>query len=195
MQTLENDADKEASGPLAIIQAVINTRSSRTRPDEWHTPEQVRAWLLQRRLLAGETPLSQGDLRRLLEVREALRELLRGNNGMPVAPEAIEALNHLAKHAPLVVHFRQDGQAELIPDIEGIDGVISTLLGIVFTALADGTWTRLKVCHNERCQKAFYDHSKNRSGTWCSMAKCGSRVKASTYRQRQQKGMEGKIAP
>ena len=48
------------------------------------------------------------------------------------------ALNHLAKHAPLLVHFRQDGLAELIPDIEGIDRVISTLLGIVFTALAAG---------------------------------------------------------
>ena len=41
MQTLERDADKEASGPLAIIQAVINTRYSRTRPDEWNSPEQV----------------------------------------------------------------------------------------------------------------------------------------------------------
>ena len=190
MQTLERDADKEASGPLAIIQAVINTRYSRTRPDEWNSPEQVRAWLIHRQLLARETPLSQGDQRRMIEVREALRGLLRGNNGMSVAPEPIEALNHLAKHAPLVVHFRQDGQAELAPDIEGIDGAISFLLGIVFTALADGTWTRLKICRNERCQKAFYDSSKNRSGAWCSMATCGSRVKARTYRQRRQKGME-----
>ncbi len=118
MQTLERDADKEASGPLAIIQAVINTRYSRTRPDEWNSPEQVRAWLIHRQLLARETPLSQGDQRRMIEVREALRGLLRGNNGMSVAPETIEALNHLAKHAPLVVHFRQDGQAELAPDIE-----------------------------------------------------------------------------
>jgi hypothetical protein len=43
---LESDVNKEASGPLAIIQAVINTRYSRTRLDEWNNPEQVRAWLL-----------------------------------------------------------------------------------------------------------------------------------------------------
>ncbi len=55
---------------------------------------------------------------------------------------------------------------------------------IVFTAMTDGTWARLKTCRNERCQKAFYDTSKNRSGAWCSMAGCGSRFKARAYRHR-----------
>ncbi len=187
---LERDIDRDASEPLALIQAVLNTRYGRTRPDDWKSPEQVRAWLIQHRLLAGEKPLSQGDQRRLIEMREALRGLLSGNSDLPVAPEHIETLNHLARHAPLIVHLSQDGRTELAPDIEGIDGAISFLFGIVFTAMVDGSWTRLKVCRNEHCQKAFYDHSKNRSGTWCAMAKCGSRVKAHTYRQRRQKEMD-----
>lgn len=187
MQLVESDADKGAPESLALIQAVVNTRYGRTRADDWHNPEQVREWLICNQLLAKETPLSQGDQRRLIEVREALRGLLRRNNSMSVANEHIEALNHLAKHAPLIVRFRQDGQAHLIPDIEGVDRVICILLGIVFTAMTEGTWTRLKVCRNEPCQKAFYDSSKNHSGAWCDMATCGSRIKARTYRQRQQK--------
>jgi predicted RNA-binding Zn ribbon-like protein len=190
MRTVERNADRETPEPLALIQAVVNTRYGRTRADDWQSPEQVRAWLIHHRLLARETPVLQGDQRRLIEVREALRGLLRGNNGKPADPEQVETLNHIAKHAPLIVHFRQDGSAKLVPDIEGVDGVISLLLGIVFVAMADGTWTRLKVCRNERCQKAFYDSSRNHSGTWCAMAKCGSRVKARTYRQRQQKRVE-----
>lgn len=186
MRTVKRDADRGTPEPLALIQAVVNTRYGRTRPDDWRSPEQLREWLIHNQLLARETPLSQGDQRRLIEVREALRGLLYSNNGMPVAPEHIETLNHIAKHAPLIIHFRQDGQTNLVPDIEGVDGVTSLLLGIVFTAMADGTWTRLKACRNERCQKAFYDSSKNRSGTWCAMATCGSRIKARTYRQRQQ---------
>ncbi|HKC76276.1 MAG TPA: CGNR zinc finger domain-containing protein [Chloroflexota bacterium] len=43
---------------------------------------------------------------------------------------------------------------------------------------------RLKICRNETCRWAFYDYSKNRSGAWCTMAVCGSRSKARTYRQR-----------
>jgi predicted RNA-binding Zn ribbon-like protein len=30
----------------------------------------------------------------------------------------------------------------------------------------------------------LYDVSKNRSGTWCTMAMCGNRLKAQAYRQR-----------
>lgn len=186
MQTEEKETNKEAPEPLALIQAVVNTRYGRTRADAWQTPEQVRAWLIEHHLLAKELPLSQGDQRRLLEVREALRSLLRGNNGMSIASDAVETLNHIAKHAPLTVHFSQDGQANLRPDIEGVDGIISFLLALVFTSITDGSWTRLKVCRNEPCQKAFYDTTKNRSGTWCAMATCGSRLKARAYRQRQQ---------
>ena len=48
--------------------------------------------------------------------------------------------------------------------------------------MADGTWRRLKACREDTCQWAFYDRSKNRSGTWCSMAVCGNRAKARAYR-------------
>lgn len=185
MEIKEDVVEKGTQEPLALLLAVVNTHYGRTRPDDWHSLEQVRTWLIDHRLLSREAPLTQGDQRRLIEVREALRGLLRGNNGVPVAPEHTETLNHIAKYAPLIVQFRQEGQANLVPDIEGVDGVIGFLLGIVFTAMTDGSWARLKACRNERCQKAFYDTSKNHSGTWCAMAKCGSRVKARAYRQRQ----------
>ncbi|HEV2869799.1 MAG TPA: CGNR zinc finger domain-containing protein, partial [Actinomycetota bacterium] len=32
----------------------------------------------------------------------------------------------------------------------------------------------------------FYDHSTNRSGTWCTMSVCGNRRKARAYRRRHQ---------
>src|SRR5579863_3881106 len=136
MQTITKAADRETPEPLALILAVVNTRYGRTRADDWHSPEQVREWLLHHRLLASEIAVSQGDQRRLIEVREALRGLLRGNNGVAVASEHIETLNHMAKHASLIVRLRPDGTARLVPDIEGVDGVIGLLLGIVYTAMA-----------------------------------------------------------
>ena len=193
MKTLESIASRITPEPLAIIEAVVNTRYGRVHADEWATPTQLRDWLLRHQLLANETPLTRGDQRRMIEAREALRGLLGSNNAMPLAAEHIETLNHIARHAPVVVHFRQDGLAELAPDIEGIDGVISSLLAIVYTAMIDGTWMRLKICRNEPCEKAFYDTSKNHSGSWCSMAKCGSRIKARAYRQRQQKQDEEQL--
>ncbi len=186
METIEHNVDRRVPASLEIIQDVVNTRYGRTRPDDWKSLEQLQIWLIQHQLLTDGVRLTQGDHRRMIEVRESLRALLRANNAQPLAPEHVETLNHIAKHAPLQVHFQLEGQANLVPDIDGIDGVIGFLLGVVYSSMSNGTWSRLKVCRNERCQKAFYDHSKNHSGSWCSMATCGSRDKARAYRKRQQ---------
>ena len=56
------------------------------------------------------------------------------------------------------------------------------MTAISLTAMLDGSWLRLKVCRN--CEWSFYDNSKNRSGSWCSMQLCGNRLKTRAYRTR-----------
>jgi predicted RNA-binding Zn ribbon-like protein len=108
--------------------------------------------------------------------RDALRAVLVDKRD----PEAIAALNTAARQARLGVTFGADGAARL----EG-DGLVASLLAIIARAQADGTWSRMKACAAEDCRWAFYDRSRNRSRTWCSMAECGNRAKARTYRARQ----------
>ena len=43
----------------------------------------------------------------------------------------------------------------------------------------------MKACRNERCRWVFYDHSRNHTGTWCSMRICGNRHKVRAHRARQ----------
>jgi predicted RNA-binding Zn ribbon-like protein len=186
MTIVDEEQSKVAPGPLALVQALVNTRYGHKRRThlELTNPEQLRAWLVVHNLLAEDTAITEGDFRRVLLLREALRRLLRANTipEEPVVQDDI--LNHLASNAPLTVRFHHDKAPTLEPDIAGVDGMLARLVGIVFTAMTDGSWGRLKVCRNDRCQKAFYDTSKNHSGTWCSMAGCGSRFKARTYRHR-----------
>jgi predicted RNA-binding Zn ribbon-like protein len=104
--------------------------------------------------------------------REALRGLLARD------PDAIAALNDAS--ASLRVRFDPDGTARL----EG-DGLIASMLAIIARAQADGTWERMKACRADDCRWAFYDRSRNRSRTWCSMRECGNRAKARSYRARQ----------
>jgi hypothetical protein len=186
MSAIPEEQNKAAPGQLALIQDFVNTQYGQARRAhvELTNPEQLRAWLVAHRLLADGIAVTEGDFRRILQVREALRGFLRMNNDFEDAPLQVELLNTLAGNAPLTVRFQRDGLPMLEPDIAGVDGVIAHLVGIVFTSMIDGTWGRLKACRNERCQKAFYDTSKNRSGAWCSMSGCGSRFKARVYRQR-----------
>ena len=193
MTTRNEEQSKAAPGPLALVQALVNTQYGQGRHAhvELTSPEQLRVWLVAHRLLADGTPVTQGDFRRVLLLREALRSLLRANNETGMLASPIDVFNRLASDAPLTVRLHHDGLPTLEPDISGVDGALARLVGMVFTAMTDGTWARLKACRNDRCQKAFYDTSKNRSGTWCSMAGCGSRLKARAYRHRRTASREG----
>jgi predicted RNA-binding Zn ribbon-like protein len=123
-------------------------------------PAQLCDWLVAYGLLSEGTPVTAGDLRRFQELREAIRSLLRANSHTQVNAEQISTLNHLASNSPLKVHFHGNAQVALVPDIGGVDGALARILGIVFSAMRDHSWSRLKACRNERCQKAFYDTSK-----------------------------------
>jgi predicted RNA-binding Zn ribbon-like protein len=101
---------------------------------------------------------------------------------------ALATLNEVAAGAQLLVRFDERGQTVLEPAGAGAEAALGELLAIVFRSMAEGTWDRLKACRAETCQWAFYDRSKNRSATWCSMEVCGNRAKARAYRARQKAG-------
>ncbi|HEX8929162.1 MAG TPA: CGNR zinc finger domain-containing protein, partial [Actinomycetota bacterium] len=111
--------------------------------------------------------------------------MLRANDGHQIDPAAVEVLNRAAGELPLQLRFSADGEPDLGPLPDGVRGALATMLASLALAKARGTWSRLKVCSADTCQWAFYDHSKNRSGRWCSMQVCGNRTKTRAYRARQ----------
>jgi predicted RNA-binding Zn ribbon-like protein len=183
--TPAEDHPKAAPGELNHIRRFVNTLDLEDRSDDIATPAALRDWLAERDLMDDRARLTDADVRQAHAVREALRKLLLANNGDPVDPAAVETVNAAAKGAELQVRFGDDGSARLEPVRAGIDAAIGRLLAIAFRAMADGTWPRLKACaYHDRCEWAFYDWSKNRTGTWCDMAVCGNRAKAKAYRER-----------
>jgi predicted RNA-binding Zn ribbon-like protein len=174
-----------APGPLFLIQEFVNTYDVEDAADDLASPEVLRAWLAERKLVGSAEPISGADLNRAAEVREALRALLLANSGEPLDRGAVESLNIASRNARLVVRFDEDGGTHLEPDASGVDGALGRLLAIVYAAMEEETWPRLKACREDTCMYAFYDHSKNRSGAWCTMRVCGNRNKARAYRQRQ----------
>ncbi len=177
--------DQPAPGDLALIERFVNTADLETGADALGSPEQLGAWLREAGLTEWGDAFDESGRERVLAVREALRSLLRANHGEPADPVAIAVLDGAARQARMVVAFDAGGNARLAPAGRGVDGVVAGLLGIVARAQAEGTWSRLKACPAEACGFAFYDRSRNRSRTWCTMSVCGNRAKARTYRARQ----------
>ena len=128
--------------------------------------------------------LAEGDLARAVAVREALRNVLEAHHGEVPDPRDLELLNAAAAAAPVKVVLDAGGAATLSAAAHGLEAGLSRLFAIIECASWEGAWTRLKVCPEETCRAAFYDHSRNRSGTWCDMAVCGNRNKARAFRRR-----------
>lgn len=180
---------KEAPGDLAVVREFVNTLDIDEGTDELGDPGALAAWLSARGLLGEGVEASAADLRRATWLREALRELLLSNNDKrPVPADAARVLDDVAARARPRLRVDADGSARLEAEGRGVDGALGRLLVIVYRAMEADTWPRLKACREDTCKWAFYDHSKNRSGHWCSMEVCGSRHKARLYRQRRRSG-------
>lgn len=183
---MEPEVIQRAPGELEFVRLFVNSTNIEAGYDEMGDTEGMGAWLRAHALLEVNTVLDEADARRVRATREALRAVLRGHNGMDVRDDAWAVLNDALAHARLTPLIHADERLRLEPLTGGVDGALGRILAAVCAAIADGTWARLKACRNAGCQWIFYDASKNRSATWCSMAICGSRSKARAYRRRRQ---------
>ena len=184
----ETTPEKRAPEPLRLVQQFVNSADLEEGKEDLDTPAALGDWLRARDLLRSGKEISGADHRRALAVREGLRAMLAAHNGGTPDPAAVKRLEEAAGHASLRPSFPPGESPRLIPACQGVSGALAQLLGIVAASAADGSWGRLKACADDGCQWAFYDHSKNRSGRWCSMSTCGNQQKARSYRERLRKG-------
>ena len=179
-------AETRASDDIELVSSFVNTlEKNSSRPDEesLDSPEALRRWMDEQGIPAGGD-LEPRDLERAIEFREALRLLLLTNNGVELDAEALRGLREAADAGLIRVEIEKDGQAFPRPAEEGVSALFARLLAAVADIQCAGTWERLKACAAEDCQWAFYDTSRNRSRTWCSMEVCGNRAKTRAYRAR-----------
>ncbi len=179
---MEPGGRRPAPGDLRVVQAFVNTTNWERGTDELESPEGLADWLVREGLCAGRPRVDEEELRLAIELREALRALLRANNGEALDPVVPGVLRRIACDAHLIVDFAEDGSPHLEPTEGDIRGAFARILAVVERAAVDGSWARLKACKEDVCQWAFYDRSKNRSSRWCAMSVCGTRAKMRTYR-------------
>jgi predicted RNA-binding Zn ribbon-like protein len=180
---------RPAPGVLAIVQSFINSHYDlevNRGADLLASARGLRDWLLERELIEAAARVGADDLARALTAREALRDLARGNAGSV----ATEALNRAAAGAGVELRFTDDGPRFVRPPRAEVPAAIGLILAYAAGAMIEGTWERLKICPGDHCGWAFYDHSRNRTGRWCSMSVCGGRAKARAHYRRHQQGGE-----
>jgi len=164
------DVPNAAPEPLLLVQRFVNTVNCESGHD-W-----LEDWLAEESITG--TP---DELDRARDVREAIRELLYENNRQRGQGDPRAVLTAAADAASLSLDF---AKPDLVVRAPGVTGAVGRVLAVSFLAMLDGSWSRLKCCRNHHCRWSFYDYSKNRSASWCSMQLCGNRTKTRAYRAR-----------
>jgi predicted RNA-binding Zn ribbon-like protein len=169
------------------VRRFVNTNDEEGGNERFADPAALRAWLTEAGLLDPSAPVGDAGLARALELREAVRCLLLAHNGLDGGDDhATDKVNRAAARARLRPVLGEDGTIRLVPESTGLDAALGRIVGAIHAGVAEGTWPRLKACERDSCRWAFYDHSKNRAGRWCTMEVCGNREKSlRAYRRRQ----------
>ena len=171
----------EAPGRLGLVEDFVNSVEMPDGEDELADAARTRAWLERHGVTV--TAVDESERAGLVELREALRDLLEGNACGSVPPDAVDRVMRQLNGAALGAVISPEG-AELVAAGAGVTAFIGELAAAMVSATMEGTWRRLKVCRSEDCRWAFYDSSKNARRSWCSMRVCGCRSKSRAYRAR-----------
>jgi predicted RNA-binding Zn ribbon-like protein len=176
--------DRDAApGRLVVIQELANSFDVRRGRDDLAGPRDAAGWLRARGMLGPRLAVTAEDLARLHGLREALRRMCLANNGAELSGADIDTLNAVVRDSDIRPAFTVHG-VDLDVMSSGAMRALGQIVGIVYEAIRDGTWGRLKACPEDACNYTFYDTSRNGSRVWCSMAGCGSKVKMRAYRAR-----------
>jgi predicted RNA-binding Zn ribbon-like protein len=174
-----------APGSLRLIQALVNTLNAETGRDLLGTAAEAGRWLAAARLTPAAARLTGAQHGALVELREAIRQVLGGHAEHRDDPEAAGRLTMALACCRLALAVNPAGGVRLVSaDHDPFSRVVGEIAMAIATAAAAGTWGRLKCCPGPRCGWAFYDRSASSRSRWCSMQVCGARAKMRAYRGR-----------
>lgn len=180
LRSLLRTDGKPAPGRLVIVQGFLNTWSDELGIEDFDTAQSAGKWLRSTDLWFSQKNPSKVDLEELRTFRAKLRHFIRDQNAI----KQIEPFDRFVSEVDFKIAFGNKGEPSLSVQNTGVGYIIGTIAAIILESTFDGTWSRLKVCELDSCGWAYYDHSKNQSGRWCSMKTCGSRHKAREYLKR-----------
>ncbi|MGA5117611.1 CGNR zinc finger domain-containing protein [Streptomyces pseudogriseolus] len=184
---------RPAPGGLALVQELLNTRAIPPHGEDVLADEEGGGrWLRDVTAAWAETqgwpgPSGEprpGDLKRVRALRERLAALVTGE-AEPV-------------RAPMDVSLRpgldEAGRVALVPVGSPGEWLEASVWAQVLLAQTDGTWQRLKLCREPGCRSAFYDRSRNNSGVWHDVRRCGNAANLRASRARRKQRTAGAAA-
>jgi predicted RNA-binding Zn ribbon-like protein len=162
----------------------VRDRSRRAR-ETLRNPGDLAAWLREASLLGDASDPGEDDLNAARRLRAAIDTLTfppgHDGAGPPAgkrAEAAVAVVNAAAAHAPLGprLALSPDGRAYVVPPRPSVAAALGRIALDAIELL--GGDDQLRVCAADDCGIRFVDRSPSGNRQWCSMRRCGNRLKA-----------------
>ncbi len=169
----------EVPSAVAVVRNFVNTTDHETGADDLATPMALAAYLHEEGLTASLAPPSTSALDLAHRLRAGLRQALEEPGGVDAEPSGLAAV---LEQLDVCLTWGVTGPV-LTTSASGVAEGLARIGVAAHTMAVEGLWERLKICSSDECGWAYFDHSKNRSRSWCEYG-CGNKIKTRSYRAR-----------
>jgi predicted RNA-binding Zn ribbon-like protein len=143
-------------------------------------------WLKAAGLFSDAPALSGHDEARLLELREAIWQMVTGAMHGKLPERAVSIVNRAAKYPLGTPQLNSaTGTVSVVSD-DPLATAISIIARDAIDLVTGPLRMRVKACDQPDCRMLFVDTSPSGQRRWCSMQRCGSRAKAHAFKRKQE---------
>src|SRR5438067_9860495 len=170
------------SGRLSLNFVATVGERWRTPFERLTDPERLVKWLEASELTATGLRVSAHGLARARELREAIDRAARAvlAHRTPVSRD-LALINRWAARPPRAPTLKQG--AVQFKASRPLEAALSEIARDAISVMSEPDRRRLRACAFSECGILFFDRSRTGRRRWCSMLRCGNRVKTRKYRQ------------
>jgi predicted RNA-binding Zn ribbon-like protein len=178
-------------GRLSLDLTITGDMGYGTRFERLTNPSAFRRWLSLSPLHLTGIPVGSADVENAKALRGAIWRVVGAIVARSAAaPSDVRLINRVGREPALT--------RELLPGARSMSWyrptaaqALATIAQDAVVLLADPTQrARIHRCENPRCRTIFYDDSLPGLRRWCAPNRCGDRIRAKLYRERQKTSAE-----
>ncbi|TQV79688.1 CGNR zinc finger domain-containing protein [Denitrobaculum tricleocarpae] len=153
--------------------------------ERWPGAEDLGRWCVDSGLLPDAPQVTDEDLAAARALRAAIYRLVQVARAQgEFAPEDVALLNDWAARPALIPRLRGRGE-ELIWQADApLEAVLASVARDAVELLTSEVLDKIRECAADDCSVLFIDASRPGKRRWCSMNRCGNRMKKQAFRQR-----------
>jgi predicted RNA-binding Zn ribbon-like protein len=153
--------------------------------DRWRTPADLARWCVEAGLLKEQPPCQSRQLEQARMLRESIYRSVDAIRAKTRPKRRdLEQLNVWAARPALAPQLGADGHAVKWTFDDPLEAVLATVARDAIALLSGSDLDRIRKCAATSCSVLFVDTSRPGKRRWCSMSRCGNRMKKVAFRQR-----------